>query len=149
MGIKLKTSNHEIALHLERSQERMIDQIIMNLQYVGEACITEARDRGSYQDQTGNLRSSIGYVIVKDGQIVSKGLNDEAQAENGRKRANSYLDELAAKCENGKITLIVVAGMNYAAYVERSGYNVLTSAELLAEQLVPQLMKQLGFDVMR
>ena len=36
-------------------------------------------------------------------------------------------------------TLIVVAGMNYAAYVQRKGYDVLTSSELLAEQLVRQL----------
>jgi hypothetical protein len=35
--------------------------------------------------------------------------------------------------------------MNYAAYVERNGYNVLTSAELLADELVPKLLKQLGF----
>lgn len=35
--------------------------------------------------------------------------------------------------------------MNYAAYVEARNYNVITSAELLANKLVPQIMKQLGF----
>ena len=149
MGIKLKTSNKEIALHLEQSQKQMIDQIIMNFEYGGEACIKEARDNGSYHDQTGNLRSSIGYVVVDDGRIVSTGLNTDVKAEDGRKRAENYLKELASKSESGKISLIVCAGMNYAAHVEANGYNVLTSAELLAEQLVPSMMKQLGFTVDR
>jgi len=35
--------------------------------------------------------------------------------------------------------------MNYAASVEARNLNVLTSAELLADQMVPILMKQLGF----
>ena len=149
MGIKLMTKDSDIVLQLEKQQKGMIDQIVTNLEYVGEACIREARDSGSYQDQTGNLRSSIGYVIVSDGHIVRKGLNPEANAEDGRNRASSYLEEVAARSESGKISLIVVAGMNYAAHVEANGYNVLTSAELLAEQLVPSMMKQLGVTVNR
>ena len=149
MGIKLMTKDSDIVLQLEKQQKRMIDQIVTNLEYVGEACIKEARDNGSYHDQTGNLRSSIGYVVVDDGRIVSTGLNTDVKAEDGRKRAENYLKELAAKSESGKISLIVCAGMNYAAHVEANGYNVLTSAELLAEQLVPSMMKQLGFTVNR
>lgn len=149
MGIKLMTKDSDIVLQLEKQQKRMIDQIVTNLEYVGEACIKEARDNGSYHDQTGNLRSSIGYVVVDDGRIVSTGLNTDVKAEDGRKRAENYLKELASKSESGKISLIVCAGMNYAAHVEANGYNVLTSAELLAEQLVPSMMKQLGFTVNR
>ena len=43
--------------------------------------------------------------------------------------------------------MIVSTGMSYAAYVEARNYNVLTSSELLANKLVPQIMKQLGFEM--
>lgn len=33
--------------------------------------------------------------------------------------------------------------MNYASYVEAMGHDVLTSAELLAEQIIPTLLKKL------
>ena len=38
----------------------------------------------------------------------------------------------------------MVAGMRYAAYVSASGRDVLDSAELRANQLVPQLLGQLA-----
>ena len=78
-----------------------------------------------------------------DGRIVAKSdfaheKGKEGNGEEGRKEGLKYARELAAKYQQGA-TLIVVAGMNYAAYVQRKGYDVLTSSELLAEQLVRQL----------
>jgi hypothetical protein len=40
--------------------------------------------------------------------------------------------------------LILVAGKEYAAYVS-ARYDVLDSAELLAEKLLPGILKKLGF----
>ena len=39
--------------------------------------------------------------------------------------------------------LIVVAGMHYAQYVESLNYDVLDSAERLAERILPSLLQQL------
>ena len=52
------------------------------------------------------------------------------------------VNNLATKFSGG-YALIVVAGMNYAAYVESMGKNVISSAELLAEQELPRMMKEL------
>ena len=41
------------------------------------------------------------------------------------------------------VALVVVAGMNYAAYVEAKGYNVILPAELKAKTDFPQAMKKL------
>lgn len=149
MGIKLTMSSNAVSLRLEKMKERMIDQIIFNLQYVGEQCIKEARDGGTYTDRTANLRSSTGYVILRDGKVVSKGLDQDPNAtDEGRKAASTLLDQLSDTNRSSGITLIVVAGMKYAYYVEKIHNKVvLSSAELLAEQLIPQLMKQLGFIV--
>ncbi len=147
MPIKLVTPQSEIDAYIDQSIDKALEVIVNTFLYVGESCIREARDNGSYMDQTGNLRSSIGYVVVVDGQIVRKNVVDLVKnGTEGTKEAEAFLERLASEHSSG-ICLIVVAGMNYASYVEGRGYNVLTSAELLAERLVPQLLEQIGFKV--
>lgn len=147
MPIKLVTPQSEIDAYIDQSIDKALEFIVNTFLYVGESCIREARDNGSYMDQTGNLRSSIGYVVVVDGQIVRKNVVDLVKnGTEGTKEAEAFLERLASEHSTG-ICLIVVAGMNYASYVEGRGYNVLTSAELLAERLVPQLLEQIGFKV--
>lgn len=143
MGIKVYTP--DLSRLAESTAKEVEDAVVYNLSYVGERCVTEARTGHSYTDRTGNLTSSIGYVIVKNGQIVmgssfDKTLNGREGQENGRQFARS----LAAQRTSG-ISLIVVAGMNYARYVADKGFNVLDSAEILADRLVPGIMEQLGF----
>ena len=132
---------------IDQLTERAEDAILNILMYVGESCITEARDNGSYMDQTGNLRSSIGYVVVRDGKIVGMKVGEQVkEGTEGKGKAESYMTRLASEHSTG-ISLIVVAGMNYAVYVEGRGKNVLSSSELLAECIVPQMLEQLGFIV--
>lgn len=175
MPIKLVTPLSEIEAYIDKAAENARNVIIDTLCEVGSRCVTEARDNGNYVDQTGNLRSSIGFAVVVDGKIVTKSDFPQVQGrgENmtlvnfktksgkevkywakgksgdgseGVKQGEKFLDKLASEHSSG-ICLIVVAGMNYASYVEGRGYNVLTSAELLAERLVPQLLEQIGFKV--
>lgn len=135
----------EVDAYLEEQIQRIEQQTIYNLSYVGEQCLNEARNNGSYLDRTHNLRSSTGYVIVKDGKIVKMGDFTPIKGGNeGAQGGAAFARQLVKEFPSG-IVLIVVAGMNYAAHVSARGYNVLDSAELLAEQLVPSLMKQLGF----
>ena len=147
MPIRLVTPQSEIDAYIDQSIDKALQVIVNTFMYVGESCIREARDNGSYMDQTGNLRSSIGYVVVVDGQVVRKNVVDLVKnGTEGTKEADAFLERLATEHSDG-ICLIVVAGINYASYVEGRGYNVLTSAELLAERLVPQLLEQIGFKV--
>ncbi len=145
MPIKLQTPKGSISVSFDQQYDEKVRKVFINvLEYVGEQCVIEARDNGNYKDQTGNLRSSISYAIVEDGKIIKHGLPAQyKQGKQGTTEAKKYLQEVGQRFSG--TTLIVVAGMNYAAYVERNGYNVLTSAELLADELVPKLLKQLGF----
>lgn len=112
------------------------DAIVYRLCYIGECCISIGRSTNSYTDQTGNLRNSIGYVVVKNGNVIKQ----VTATSDGAKKGREFIQELLGECKNG-IYLIVVAGMNYATYVSAKGFDVLDSAELEAEKL----MKQLGF----
>lgn len=126
--------------------KKMEDAILYNLAYIGERCVTEARTGHTYTDRTGNLTSSMGYVLVKDGQIVGQSNFESRSADGtGSKTGKSFAQSLAAEYPSG-IVIIVVAGMNYARYVADRGFNVLQKAEILAEKLVPQIMEQIGFE---
>lgn len=94
------------------------------------------------------MRSSIGYVVLNDGKVVVQGASKQydgkdGNGEAGAPAAESLLKQLQSKFPWG-VVLIVCAGMKYAAYVEAVHHkDVLTSAELRAEELAKKLLNGL------
>lgn len=123
--------------------DRFQQALVYNLCYVGEQVVNAARSTKSYKDQTGNLRSSVGCVVAIDGEIVNLyGFEVVKGGEAGADEGKAYAEQLLDKFPSG-IVLLVVAGRNYASYVSAKGYDVLDSAELLAEKLVPEMLETL------
>lgn len=122
-------------------------QVIANtFCYVGEQCIIEARNGGTYEDQTGNLRSSIGYAVLLNGQVIQSYHVDKVKnGDEGVTEGQKYLQSRIKKSSKKGIVLIVTAGMNYAEYVEAKGKIVLSSVKLKAPVLVKQILTSLGF----
>ena len=139
----------DIEKQLNTTGDRIRQAAINTMSYVGEECVKTARNNGDYNDITGNLRSSIGYVVLQDGNVVKgskfkRFQGSEGNGSSGVKEGQALLEKLQGEYPNG-IVLILAAGMNYAAYVEEIHHrDVLTSAELLARDLVPRLLKQIG-----
>ena len=133
----------KIFQHAESQAE---EQFIRILKWVGEKAVNEAKENGNYQDHTANLRNSIGYVVSVDGQVVDENFNASKHgAEPSNEDPLKYGRTLAVEVAQSKrgISLVVVAGMRYASYVESKGRVVLTSAEQFASQYLPNLLKQL------
>lgn len=102
--------------HIDRAEE----QIYKLMLKAGEEFVKYARKKGNYQDRTGNLRSSIGYVIVKDGDILTENYElSEGGAERhpGMREAKRLISDLIGVYSKGWV-LIGVAAMPYAVYVE-------------------------------
>lgn len=130
----------------DQFQEQIDSQVLESLQYVGEEFVDKARlkkpydDKGrklSYEDQTANLRSSIGYIILKDGEIVDRNFKGNALGQSQGKRV---AEEVANEHPNGWV-LIGVAGMDYAAYVEAKGYDVITGSAPTSAMIMSILRK--------
>ena len=139
----MPTLQEEIERELMGNVERIKQAVIYNLQVIGQKCVDEARMKGSYKDQTGNLRSSTGYVLVVDGEIVSESAFDVVKdGQQGSEEGKAFAESLVKDYPTG-IALVVVAGKNYAQYVAARGYDVLDSAELLGEQLVHKMVEDL------
>lgn len=147
MALRSNMNINAINKEIERATKKMQKDIIRVLRFVGEKAVNEARMNKTYQDRTANLRNSTGYVIVFNNQVVHEDFSltasgNEPSSEDGVQIGREFALQLANNYPD--IALIVVAGMNYAAYVESRGYNVLTSAEQLAKVQVPLLLKQLA-----
>lgn len=147
MAIRMTTPMSEINALIKSETERVDKIVIQALSNLGDMCVKEARDRAqeeSWFNQTGNLRSSVGYVVVAHGRIVkSSDFGTVLQGSEGSRVGKALAEELAKKYSSG-YALIVVAGMHYAEYVEaKDSKSVLASAELLAHAEFYNVMEKL------
>lgn len=121
-------------------QQRYEKALVLVLNELGMELVKYARESRTYTDRTGNLTNSMGYVVLRRGKQVGHG--GEQGGGEGEKAALELYQKLGLGTKYD-YTLIVVAGMNYAAYVEARGYNVLMPAQLKADAEFGQRMKEL------
>lgn len=146
MGIKAQFTQEQLKRRFDAFLAMVKKKQIARMQRLGEMCLIEARNNKGYMMQTGALLSSTGYTIFVDGVVLHSQFDAASGAEsnaaqNGIK-AGQALAEKVGKNTKG-VALVVVAGMNYAAYVEAKGYNVLSSAEHLAQRELPRMLEEL------
>lgn len=120
-------------------------QIIESLCRIGEEAISMAKtipeERG-FTDRTGNLRSSMGYIVFKDGKPLNIDFKAEKGGDIGAQEGERLAVQVGGSYTEG-YTLVVVAGMKYAVYVESKGRDVLTSAEKQAEKAIAKELADL------
>ena len=120
---------------------------IDTLNFVGLKTVKAIREGeiSNWKDDTGNLRSSIGYLVLSNGKVVGRNfalVNN--RGEEGLKRAKEFAQELAGQYPRGYV-LIIVAGMDYASYVEDiDGKVVLAGSERFARDTLESILKDSG-----
>jgi hypothetical protein len=137
MAVKRKFTEKDIDQDLELFFKHQIDDAILKLSFIGEEFINNAKLNGNYKDRTGNLRSSIGYVVAVDGEV--KKYKFEGTSE-GRQNSIDTADELLQENNSG-LVLIGFAGMEYGLAVESRGYDVISSSIPVAADILKDLMK--------
>lgn len=110
------------------------------LSYLAENLCSHVRENGAYTDRTGNLRSSCGARVYYKGEMVYEGGFEQVggpvgDGSHGAAAALTALDAYQADISTEGFTIVVVAGENYARYVESKGYNVLhlTETEMIKQ----------------
>lgn len=143
MAVKIvpKFNRADIRRMLEERRKRIADAILMMLQRIGEQFVANARNRGKYKDRTGNLRSSVGYVILYNGEQYTENFQ-QLKGKEGVQRAREVIEELKGNYPRGFV-LICIAGMDYAAAVESKGYDVITASSTIAENALRKAVKQI------
>ncbi|MBB2148809.1 hypothetical protein [Pedobacter gandavensis] len=99
-----------------------------------------------FNDDTGNLRSSIGFILMYDGEVVHQDfqLSPRGSDKNsGLNNGIAYANKLGKEYSSGW-AIITVAGMEYASWVEALGYDVITGSTLGAEQKLEKAFRNVN-----
>lgn len=150
MGIEANFDMNQINAYLQQQTRRLDDLMIRNLNYLGMECVNLAKSLDTYTDRTGNLRNSIGYIVVKHGNIISskfeagqRGSEFDSDETPGEKVGETFAKELVSNFPVG-YALIVVAGMEYASYVEDVKHlDVIAPAETHANTRIKQIAQSI------
>lgn len=141
MSFRLK-NRKQLSRYLIDYGNRVEKALIFNLEYLIAVLVNHAKETGDYEDQTANLRTSIGGVVLKNGVPVTfRGFQGGGKLGGGR--GTEFINSLIANAGSGYV-IIIVAGMEYATYVENMpGFNVLKKSELKMVKELPLLLKRL------
>lgn len=172
MILKRITTDKQINDRIKAFQAHIISKITEKLIIVGTDFVKDARDKaseseraavkdaniaarmmggsvnltgsGSFKDWTGNLRSSIGFVVTYRGKILHKDFEQSSKGTDKKTGVRTGLSLAKSLIPGRGISLIVVAGMEYALYVESKGYDVTTGSSIDAERTLKQVMKAIS-----
>lgn len=138
-----------VRMILERAAEIIGEEILQSLARLGEESVTRIRRRSmeeSWIDHTGNLRSSIGYAVFDYGlKVIGSSFESvagpEGSGREGSLAGEEYIRSLASRFSD-TYALVVVAGMEYAEYVEAvKGKDVLASTEVWAKSRINRYLE--------
>lgn len=142
-GLTPLFTSENIEKWFDHFEDRAEERIFKLLSAAGEKFVEIARKKGSYRDQTGNLRSSIGYIIAMDGEIVSENFETSEKGTDknkGLSEGRQIAEEISLSYTGGYV-LIGVAGMNYASAVEARGLDVVTTGNIQCEEYLRKALK--------
>lgn len=142
MGIKANFTTADVKARFDAVTKVIVKRQIERLKYLGEMCVKHARENGDYGDATGNLRSSVGYIVFVDGIAVHENYEQVKDGSKGAQEGKNLAMSIGRKYSHG-VVLVVTAGMEYALSVESKGRDVLASAEIMAQKEMPKMMAQL------
>lgn len=144
MGMSLKGVTATLA-RIGKAQEDIDNSILEAFAYTGEYAVRGIRtgDMSKWNDRTGNLRSSIGYSVVRKGHVVMEsGFEVVAGGNEGSATGRQLMRQLAAEYSQYPYVLIIVAGMEYAVYVEAiENKVVLAGGQLWAENNIGKILQ--------
>lgn len=144
---------------LENALAVRMNDILRRVAWIAEGAVNTARNLPSppvsaragkhtpnYIDETGNLRSSIGYLLVYDGKVIVENFMPQPRKASGSEGV-SAAQKMARDAIEGNakgLQLVLTAGMKYARFVAAKGYDVLDSAELFCKSELEKLIKSYG-----
>lgn len=146
MSIRLVTSTQALDNLFRKATGILFERIQYNLNYLGMQCVKRIRDRSgedSWYDQTGNLRSSIGYAIYSYGlKQIESSFDSVLGGSEGSQKGRKMAEELASRYSD-TYALVVVAAMEYADFVEAiESKDVLASTEIYAKREVGRYLEK-------
>ena len=129
--LRAKFGKDYIRKELAKQRQSIVSDFVRIAAREGEKFLSDARSslsidgsafpKGDYTDRSGYLRSSIGYAVLVDGEVIVSKIPSKVD---GISAFTNIMDSLP--WARG-IVFVGMAGMDYASYLEAMGYNVISS----------------------
>ena len=122
------------------------EEIQRTLAYTCEEAVGKIRDRSSEEswiDDTGNLRSSIGYGIYEYGRtVLESAFPVVKEGTEGAAKGREAVNDLAGLYSKA-YSAVVIAAMSYAQYVEaKKNKDVLGNTYIWAKSVIEQRLQR-------
>lgn len=147
MGIEPKFDIDEIFRNVQQKVNAIMIGVEEAMMKTCLEIVTHAKQLNTYEDQTNNLRSSIGYIIYNKGEKVAEYFNQDGGGGGGTGTdgigKGKEAAESAAKDFPEDLVGVIVAGEDYALYVESKGYDVLSGPCLEAYPILEKNLRLL------
>lgn len=167
MAITMRSSPDDFRRNMEEKYNQIMQDIAEALFRTCTNAVNRARSTNTYKDQTNNLRSSIGFVIYYNGQLLFRDFQTggtgtggggevsfntkegqevtftakvgDTSGQKGLLQGEGLANKIVQKYTSGFVA-VIVAGMDYALFVEAKGFDVITGSTLaIGEDLKTQL----------
>jgi len=108
----------EIERYIDKSVEKWVQRIVDEFRKQGKKFTTKARSKSKnaeniFQNITYNLRSSIGYCILKDGKVYESYFPSIKNGTSGEAKGRALAEKIGlAEAYKGNIVLVLVQGSN-------------------------------------
>ena len=145
MGVKIEHNIPEVVSRLKNYEKKMTDELVVALVEAGKKIIEIAKDSHTYKNRTGNLEASTGFGVVIKGKLIGHGGFDGGL--HGGNVGLNKLEQLVSEVDSNESAIIVVAGMDYAAYVERCGYLILDDARFKGDTILSGLLNNIKIEI--
>lgn len=148
IGFEIVTDMKQLGAEIQREID---SETLKHLSRVLNVAIEKVRKKMEgvpYQDHTGNLNSSTGFIIYKDGKVVHQDFRESAKGTDkatGLKEGLSLA--LAELRESSGWGVVLMSGMEYASWVESRGFDVLLGATVNLDSILKEAFNEIGMIV--
>jgi hypothetical protein len=130
MGIQSNFDMSALRRYAYKQKDKFVEAALEAYKLACIKMVDRAKQTKTYQDQTHKLRSSIGCVLYHNGVEVYNYFESTGGEKGGEgvQQGLAYAKSVAEQQGDKTIVAVVVAGADYALYVESKGYDVLTGS---------------------
>ncbi|MDQ1139422.1 hypothetical protein [Pedobacter agri] len=119
----------ELEAIINDETEAWFDELVDEYRSAGKAFVERAVQKAQFNNITWNLRSSIGYVIMYNGQVIESFFKDLIAGTEGQEVGKDYAKFVLSLIDEGDgLSMALVAGEEYAYYVEAKGKDVISGS---------------------
>lgn len=119
--------------YMERQAEQRINEVVDFMRAKGVEYTTMARNKtlatNKYNNITFNLVSSVGFAITRNGAVVESYFPLLETGTEGKAKGEALSARVASELGGtNNIVLVLVAGEDYASYVQNNGKDVISAS---------------------